>query len=49
MTDKKIVRAKGKRKPSPAPTMTVTYHGQPSGAVIAAALYELLVKKGGKT
>ena len=49
MTDKKQPGAKGKRKPSPAPIMTVTYHGQPSGAVIAAALYELLVKKGGKT
>lgn len=29
-------------KPKPPPQMTVTYHGEPSGAVIAAALIEIL-------
>ncbi len=31
-------------KPKPPPKMTVTYHGEPSGAVIAAALTEILSK-----
>ena len=47
MTDKKQPGAKGKRKPSPI-TATVTYHGKPSGAAIAAALYEVLILKQGK-
>ena len=29
-------------KPKPPPRMTVTYHGEPSGAVIAAALIEIV-------
>jgi len=31
-----------KPKPKPPPKMTVTYHGEPSGAVIAAALIEIV-------
>lgn len=29
-------------KPKPPPKMTVTYHGEPSGAVIAATLIEIV-------
>ncbi len=29
-------------KPKPPPQMTVTYHGEPSGAAIAAALIEIV-------
>ena len=32
-------------KPKPPPRMTVTYHGEPSGAVIAAALIEIVGKQ----